>query len=106
MLGSAESDSLRGVSSLSQMRKDENMNDENALQRCTIFLEKSRGSRPWRLSVRSLNGSGLFDRLYGNSDLPLTDSQVDSIVTDVTTFVRQFCYVHGVQYSLPGSAAE
>jgi hypothetical protein len=88
------------------MRKDEKMTTEYALQRCTIFLEKGSGARPWRLSARSLNGAGLVDRYFGSGTRSLSIGEVDLILAELTQFVREFLFVHGVQEVMEISADE
>lgn len=77
--------------------------DELVHDRVTIFLEKGSGKRPWRLSARTLSGGGIHDCYYGASDRALTSAEVDLAVANLSQYVREFLYVHGVQYYLPST---
>lgn len=106
MSGNAESRPLRERLRSSLMREDEMMFDDGTLQRVTLFLEKSKNARPWRLSIRTLDGRGVLDRYYGRSDRPLLGSEVELMVTDVTMFLRGFLVIDGIQQTLQESDQE
>ena len=73
---------------------------DRALHELTVFLYKSTTTGRWTLAFRSVGGSTALTLHFGDRGRPLTQHEVEELLTHLGDTCRQWLYIYGVQERL------